>query len=306
MSFFQCKYTTFLAPILIFSWVMASAHAAQDFETTRLTSTAGAGVGSILMDEATVLNPAPLAFFGLSAFYIQKASTTQTYAPEGSSEALAPEKSDQLGVIVSDARGKAAGSISYHKVDIDSEKRKRLAAAMAYRTSDSSSIGIAYKMSEEGTRNPGAIDYLTKKYSTISIGVTHVADNGLSLGLLADDPQGKGPNGNRGTFGAQYVYKDFITLMGDLGAKYKTGTFSETMFYRIGAQFGLFQDFFLRIGTSYDKGLAIKSQGIGLSWIQPKLMIDFALKSSTLMQRDSIAQANSKEKESSIALSYRF
>ncbi len=37
-----------------------------DFETTRLKSTSGAGVGSILLEEAAVLNPASLSFFSIS------------------------------------------------------------------------------------------------------------------------------------------------------------------------------------------------------------------------------------------------
>ncbi|OFZ14191.1 MAG: hypothetical protein A2X86_04890 [Bdellovibrionales bacterium GWA2_49_15] len=306
MKFFRCKYTTFFGPILIFSFIMAYASASQNFETTRLKSTAGAGVGSILMDESTVLNPAPLAFFNLSAFYIQKATATQTFANEDSQTVTAPEKSEQLGVIASDGRGKAAGSISYNKIDIDSEKHKRMAASVAYRTGDNTAIGLAYKMDEAATKDASAIDYLVKKYSTISIGITNVFENGFSLGILADDPQEKGPNGARGTVGMQYVYKNFLTLMTDLGSKYKGNTFSENMFYRIGAQFSLFKDIYLRIGTNYDQGLASKSKGIGLSWIQPKLMLDFALQSITLMQRESLNQKNSIEKESSISLSYRF
>ena len=52
-----------------------------NFETTRLKSTAGAGVASLLIDESTILNPAPMAFFNLASFYIQrsdqKTSTTE-------------------------------------------------------------------------------------------------------------------------------------------------------------------------------------------------------------------------------------
>ncbi|MEK6623385.1 MAG: hypothetical protein AABY86_00360, partial [Bdellovibrionota bacterium] len=202
--------------------------------------------------------------------------------------------------------GKVAGSISFNKIEIDSQKHKRMAASVAYRTGDASAIGIAYKMNEAATKDASALDYLVRKYSTISIGITHVFENGLSLGLLADDPQEKGPNGGRGTVGLQYVYKNFITLMSDFGSKYKAYTFSENMVYRLGAQFSLFKDLFLRIGTNYDQGLASKSKGIGLSWIQPRLMLDFALQSITKMQRDSLDQRNSKEKESSISLSYRF
>lgn len=294
-----------MCPILIFS-SLASAGALQNFETTRLKSTAGAGVGSILMDESTVLNPAPLAFFNLSAFYIQKASATHTFANDDMQSTSAPEKSEQLGIIASDGRGKVAGSVSFNKIDIDSQEHKRMAASVAYRASDTSAIGIAYKMNEAATKDASAVDYLTKKYSTISIGITNVFENGFSLGLLADDPQEKGPNGGRGTIGLQYVYKNFVTLMTDIGSKYKADTFSENLFYRIGAQFSLFKDLYLRIGTNYDHGLATKSQGIGLSWIQPRLMLDFALQNVTFMYDESLHQKNSKEKESSLSLSYRF
>ncbi|MBF0367814.1 MAG: hypothetical protein HQK50_19760, partial [Oligoflexia bacterium] len=46
-----------------------------DFETTYLQSTAGTGVGSLLMDESAILNPASISFFNLSSFYLQRTTT---------------------------------------------------------------------------------------------------------------------------------------------------------------------------------------------------------------------------------------
>ena len=50
----------------------------RNFETARLKSTAGAGVGSVLMDESTILNPAPIAFFNVSSVYVARIGTNIT------------------------------------------------------------------------------------------------------------------------------------------------------------------------------------------------------------------------------------
>ena len=42
-------------------------------QTTRIQSSAGVGVGAVLLDEATLLNPAPMAFYQIGAIYYQQA-----------------------------------------------------------------------------------------------------------------------------------------------------------------------------------------------------------------------------------------
>ncbi len=47
----------------------------RDFETTRLQSTSGAGVATILVNEASVLNPATIVFVPVSSFYYQNGNS---------------------------------------------------------------------------------------------------------------------------------------------------------------------------------------------------------------------------------------
>jgi len=70
-------------------------------QTTRLKSTGGAGVGSILMEEATFLNPAPIAFYNLSSVYLQKTGTDNSNLDN--SPFRNPE-SDQMTFVASDGK----------------------------------------------------------------------------------------------------------------------------------------------------------------------------------------------------------
>ena len=68
----------------IFLFIFPLAFSAQtSFQTTRLKSTGGAGVASILMDEATFLNPAPLAFFNLTAVLLQRTNGETSFESPG-------------------------------------------------------------------------------------------------------------------------------------------------------------------------------------------------------------------------------
>src|SRR4051794_40837768 len=73
-TFFIMKKVIILAAL---SLLGQSAHAhIREFQTTRLMSTAGAGVASILSTEAAVLNPAASAFFEGSSFSYQSYRTS--------------------------------------------------------------------------------------------------------------------------------------------------------------------------------------------------------------------------------------
>ena len=56
-----------LLVITIFCLLANTSYSDTKIQTTRLKSTAGVGAGSILLDEATMLNPAPVAFYQTGA-----------------------------------------------------------------------------------------------------------------------------------------------------------------------------------------------------------------------------------------------
>ncbi len=267
----------------------------RDLQTTRLQSTAGVGVGSFLMDEATQLNPAAIGFFNMTALYYQR-STTRPTDPE-SGEAFG--KSNINSFILSDATNPLKGSISYRKVEDGADNNKKLAIALASPIRKQTSMGISYR------RITNFEDNIEDKYNQVSFGVTHAVSEEFSLGLTAVDPFKEKPSETRGLIGFQYIYKGFITLMGDAGADYNQ-SLSETEKYGAAIQTSIFDDFFLRFGTYEDRGLSESGNGIGVGWVTPKLVFDFAIKSTKIKTNEKKNITAENIKETSFALSYRF
>ena len=294
------NYTIFVA-----FFVLLLTHKAysriSDFETTRLKASGGAGVGAVLMEEATLLNPAPMAFFnGISTFYFQKVGSDSQ--PNSSSDPTATNrKSEDLAAIASDAKARSAASASYVKHTEDGVERKQIAGGFAYRAGPVSSFGVSYKMTEDQFLT----DATTKKTKQVTFGASHILSDALSIGFVVVDPFQEIPRDTKGIMGIQYTYKNFISLFGDVGSNYNN-ELSTSLLYRGGIQFGLFGALFLRVGAYRDRSIREKGNGIGLSWIQPKLMLDFAIKNYEQVAFAEIGNSDRKAKESSISLSFRF
>ncbi|MFI5391778.1 MAG: hypothetical protein ACHQYQ_10485, partial [Bacteriovoracales bacterium] len=107
------------------------------YQTTRLKSTGGAGVGSILMDEATFLNPAPLAFFNLTAVFIQRTGGDET--TNGNDETNL--KSENYAAVLSDSKSQVKGSFSYVKAKQGDDKSSMISASTAFPIQQRSAIG---------------------------------------------------------------------------------------------------------------------------------------------------------------------
>lgn len=278
-------------PIIFISFFLVCANAnsaMQDFETTRLKSTAGAGVGSILMDEATILNPAPIAFFDIGSIYLNKGVSEQTTSlgsPQGDV--------DHMGVIVSDSKSSTAGSVSYQVQKIGEQKKTLLAAAMASPIKERSAMGVSLRRTSEVSSNGVETNYL----QTV-MGITHVVNQNFTIGFVAVDPFKERVSDSIGVFGTQYVFKEFISLMVDVGANYYE-KLNDSFLHRSAVQFKLLDDFYARFGFFRDLGQKMKGTGVGLGWVQPRLALEGALKNTETFSGDEIT-------ESSFSLSYRF
>jgi len=290
-----------LALCVLFSLFLTTANArVHDYETTRLKSTAGAGVGSILMDEATVLNPAPIAFYTNSALYVSQAGIDVTNQDDPSAPAVS---SKMRGFIISDSKGGLNGSISLFKQEENGDFRERMAVSLASPMGDKSAFGITYRKSTDlNITDKGQV---TDKYSQIVVGVIHAITPETSIGLLAIDPLKAKAEDTKGIIGIQYLYKGFISLMFDIGSDY-TQNLSDELLYRAGIQFKVLNDFYLRVGLFDDKGLGEKGNGLGVGWVQPKLVIDFALKNTSVFDNLEKNKNGQDITESSLSLSYRF
>jgi hypothetical protein len=269
-----------------------------EYETTRLKSTAGAGVGSLLVEESIFLNPAAISFFNVSTFYFQKVNTEQT--PDNSITA----ETDAMSFIASDTKGSLKGAVAYTKQNKGQEHRKTIAGSMASPLGKTSSFGVSYQHIEEEVVNADSI-LTTDKYKKFTFGVTRLLTPDLTMGIVAIDPLRERPQDSKVVLGFQYVFKDIISVMVDSGADWKKGL-SESLVWKTAAQVKFLDNFFIRFGTYRDKALKERGSGAGISWVQPKLTVDVAIKNSKLEEDEILVQQGEKVQETSFSLSYRF
>lgn len=275
----------------LFSYSFAS-----EISTTRLKSTAGTGVGTLLMDEATVLNPAAISFFQNSSFYLQKTGADLVTAEDSP---LSNASQDDLMFAASDAKGPVDGSISYVRSKDRYGKSSRLAGSMSSSVGERSSLGFGYAMTN---RDGGP---LKGKMKQVSAGVTHALSREFTMGVVIPDVLGENELERRAIIGFQYLYKDFIALMLDAGADWEREA-SESSLVRAAIQLKVFNDFYARFGAQEDKGLKRKGTGAGVGWVQPRLVIEAAMARTEYSEILAIGQVKETAKETSLSLSYHF
>jgi hypothetical protein len=254
------------------------------------------------MDESTVLNPAPIAFYNTGALYLQKVETEYTPS-EGEKDFSSGD--DVKSVMISDAKGGVKGSLGYtHQVE-GNAKRKRISAAVGHRVSDRSALGFAYwhtKDYNDIESNPDQED----KYNQMVLGVTHALNEEFTLGAIVIDPLKEKAEDNRFIVGFQYLYQKYLAIMLDGGSNYNEDL-STALLYRAAVQFKFYQDFYARMGMFDDKQLMEKGNGIGLGWVGPRLSLEGAYKNTKPKgESESLISYNQKVRELSLSLSYIF
>jgi hypothetical protein len=298
------KYAFLVVGLFFLNFIPHFTHAKlRDLETTRLKSTAGTGVGSVLMEESSVLNPAPVAFFKDASIYFQKISGNITQETSNNPHS-APMDIDSMAAIISESGRSLSGSVGYQYVEDRFDKRKRLMLSTASRVGEKSSLGVAARITQDALSENGQ-DIQNIKYNQFVFGTTHVLGESVTVGITFIDPLKERPDETRGIVGMQYVYEDFVFLIFDAGADYNKAL-SETFLYRGAIQFKVLHDFFIRAGFFADDGLKENGSGAGISWVQPKLMFDFALKNTNVEENASKEIPSEKIKETSFSISYRF
>lgn len=269
-----------------------------EIQTTRLMSTAGTGIGAVLMDESTILNPAPLAFFNMSSIYFQKGNI-ETKA--NTDEAAALSDADQLSFIASDSSSNLSGSIGYFKQSSNlGESRKTWSFGAASPINKSSSFGVNYQLQDEVRIQNGGLEH--HKYKIANFGFFHAVDQNFSFGALLVDAFGNKDSKSKAFLGTQYVYDNMISLMLDAGTVYKEDL-QENLILRSALQVRFYNDFYLRFGAMEDKSEKTRGNGIGVGWVQPKLVIDLALANN---KSNYIEQGPTKDRTTSFSLAYKF
>ncbi len=287
------KKTLTLSAFLLVMPVNAKIH---EYETTHLKSMGGTGVGSILTEDSAFLNPASLAFFTTSSVYFQKDNGALT-----SNNALSPNPKS-VGIVFADGNPSLSGSISYISQVEDIYKRKRWGLTLSGPTSEKSSMGISIRKSEDQNTSTNKTD----KYYQSVLGITHAVDEKFTIGIIAYDPFKSKSHETKAMIGLQYVLMNYITGAFDFGGDYTANEISKTLIYKAALQFKVLDDFFLSFGGFNDRIRSEKGNGFGLSWIQPRLSFEFAIKNTSRNGDPSIALPETKFKETSLAASLRF
>lgn len=212
------------------------------------------------------------------------------------------QKPKALGAVMADGNPGLSGTISYvDQEELDFE-RKRWGFSMSSLIGEKSSFGTSIRKSTDTTKSTNTkVDY----YQTV-FGVTHVLDEQTSLGLVAYDVFDSKADEAKGMLGLQRVFLEYITISADAGADFTADEITDTVFYRGAVQVRVLNDFFLRFGAARDKLKEEKTNGMGLSWVTPRLAIEFALKDLTQLKSTRYNRDEIKMKETSFGLSMRF
>lgn len=267
-----------------------------EFETTHLKSMGGTGVGAILAEEAAFLNPASLAFFTTSTVYVQKDSDKLT---EGGIEQPKPK---DLGFVLSDGNPSLSGSLSYVTQEESNIKRNRWGVSLSAPIPDRSAFGISVRQ----TKDTDSVTNIIRKYYQTVLGVTHAIDEKFSLGIVAYDPFKSQGKETKAMIGVQYILMNYITAAIDFGGDYTSSEISKNLLYKGALQVRILDDFYLRFGGFNDKARSETGNGFGLSWIQPRLSFEFAIKNTKRASDVSLKQTDANFKETSMAAAIRF
>ena len=303
--------TKHIYTILFSLFLLNSLHArVRDYESTRLMSTAGAGVASILMDESALLNPAPVAFFNGGSFYVQKSDAKhEVDSIEQEPFLFGTDEYERLGVIVSDTSGKTIkGSVSYQKQTEAAESRNRFSATFAWRKSENTSYGMTVHRTKDVNFLDGhGSETAEDSYTQLVVGTTHVINPNFSIGVTVVDPNSTKVEDTKALTGFQYVYQDYIYLMFDAGLNYKAEEVADSVVWKAAAQLMFLKDVFARVGTFTDKYMMERGEGFGVSWVSPRLVFDIAQKNTRSIGTPIHSAGRiGKTKETSLSISYKF
>ena len=250
----------------------------RDPETTRMISMGGAGVASILIDEAPIFNPASIIFFNQSTLRYQQ--TREELQDKSKDRTSSFEKGSNELLVLTDTSSAMKGGFAYSYQNTNAGKRKQFSLSFANNLGKKSGVGIGIKHSEEES------NITNRTYDQIIIGGTHLHNKKLIFGFNIVDPVQVVDEYFSYRIGAQYTVSSTITLVGDIGSG-DTKNFNKEMFTLLSVQLQTFESLFLRYGKFHNKMLNEKGQSFGFSWQGPKLALDYAVKSSEFISEES-------------------
>lgn len=266
--------------ILIFLSISVSLNLSakvRDFETTRLRSSAGAGVAAILVNETAILNPASIVFIPISSFYYQKGSSNlESKSIDRTSDFSTGN--DQM-YLISDSTTQLKGTFSYQDQADNQFTRKRFTSSLASNVTRNTSVGILYRYTMDHDK---IIDEDDNFHQAI-LGFTHINSSKLSFGGTLVDPFLSNKEDARVILGIQYSLTENLLFLLDAGTNFNDKPNDNTL-YKGALQLNFFKDLFLRGGQFYDRASHLKGAAWGISWIGPRLSLEYATKTSEVLE----------------------
>jgi hypothetical protein len=277
----------------------------REFQTTRLISTSGTGVASVLSSESAILNPAGSSFFeGSSASYTRySTSLKKENALRDSIPNKFAKRNESQGIFVSDHSDTVKGGVAYLTQGENDFKRERLVIHSASMMGDKSSVGLSYRYTMD--KRPRTFSSRYKTFHQATIGTMHVVDEHTILGLVIVDPSKSNPGDERATGGIQYDIAERVSIIADAGFQF-TKAYNKAYVWSGAVQFKLFDDFFIRAGQFYDNIRKSKGNSWGVSWLGPRLGIEFAQKFSDQFAKNFYIYENESLVDTSLSAIIKF
>lgn len=270
-----------LNSILLFSLIFFSNQYSfaqvRDFETTRLQSSSGAGVASILVNETAILNPAPIVFIPISSFYYQKGSSELDSKSEKRTKKFSGGNNQMY--LISDSTSQLKGTFSYQDQAENRYSRKRYTSSLASNLGKKTAFGILYRYTIDNDK------YLDEEntFHQAVFGFTHIHSERLSIGGIIVDPFLSHKKDAKAVLGFQYNLTENFLLILDGGANFNEKPNKNTL-YKGALQVNFFKDLYLRVGQYRDKTTNFKGSSWGISWIGPRLSLEYAYKTSEVLE----------------------
>ena len=274
----------------------------RDLDTTRLLSTAGAGVGAVLVNETAVLNPASIAFYSTSSLYYQRnSSSLDEMSQRRVSNNAQFKDGDSEALIIADTSSRLKGTFSYQRQYEDANRRLRYTSSLANNFSEKQSFGLLYRYTIDSTPEDNS-----DIFHQFTLGYSYIHSPKLSFGAIIVDPLSTRKDDVRFIAGFHYELLLNIFLLVDFGTNYAYDAQENTL-TRTALQLSIFKSLYARVGQSHDKATNLKSNSWGVSWVGPKLSLDYAYKTSQNISKSADYLYQDEQLiEQSLALSVRF
>lgn len=277
----------------------------REFQTTRLNSSAGTGVASILSTEAAILNPAT------SAFFKDSSASYQSYSARLKDESEVrdlpgmdfPDSNRSQGIFISDNSSEVKGGAAYINQDENNYERQKFVVHGAAPMGANAAMGISYNYVQD--KMPRSFKNRHRVHHQLVLGSIVILDDKTSIGVVVVDPTRTTPGEERLLAGFQYSIADRFTVLADGGAQYSKN-FQKENLWRAALQVNIFGDFFIRAGKFYDNIVKLEGTGWGASWMGPRLGVEFAQKFSEQFGEDRYLYKNETIVDTSLSAVIKF